>query len=125
MRSYGLLLSLVLMACNGNKDDSAAPIDVDADSDGYLESEDCNDNDATAYPGAVELCDGIDNDCNGNIDNGAPDSDSDGTCDAYDSEDCDTLDNDGDGEVDEGLPDSDSDGICDEQDDRLRGCRRR
>jgi len=33
-------------------------------------SGDCNDNEALAHPGALEVCDGIDNDCNGQTDEG-------------------------------------------------------
>jgi hypothetical protein len=36
---------------------------------GYVaDSSDCDDNDASAHPGASELCDGADNDCDGNVD---------------------------------------------------------
>jgi hypothetical protein len=36
---------------------------------GYVEQVgDCDDNDASVYPGAEEICDGKDNDCNGEID---------------------------------------------------------
>ena len=42
----------------------------DADGDGYFSDEDCDDNSSTIYPGAEELCDGVDNDCDGDIDEG-------------------------------------------------------
>ena len=40
----------------------------DADEDGVIALKDCNDNDANIRPGAVELCDSLDNNCNGKID---------------------------------------------------------
>ncbi|WP_235296784.1 MopE-related protein [Portibacter marinus] len=41
---------------------------VDADNDGFYNYEDCDDRNAASYPGAVEICDGLDNNCDGLID---------------------------------------------------------
>jgi len=74
---------------------------------------DCDDADANVNPGAVELCNGVDDDCDGNADDGLDqDGDGwtpcDGDCDDADPdvnpggiEKCDGVDNDCDGGVDE------------------------
>jgi acid phosphatase type 7 len=43
---------------------------VDSDGDGICQSLDCNDNNASISPGKLELCDFIDNNCDGLVDSG-------------------------------------------------------
>jgi len=64
---WSFLLTATLIGC-GDKDTA-----VDADGDGAFSEVDCDDGDAAVYPGAEELCDGIDNDCNEVIDDDATD----------------------------------------------------
>jgi hypothetical protein len=54
--------------------DCASNIVCDADGDGFGAAADCDDNDPSRYPGATELCDNLDNDCNDIVDDIAEDS---------------------------------------------------
>ena len=94
----------------------------DEDGDGFVYSEDCDDRNPRVNPGAVEVADGRDNDCDGDVDEGI-DQDGDGfTPSAGDCDDTDPTifpgavelddgrDNDCNGSVDEGH-DQDGDGF--------------
>ena len=76
-----MLLLIATLGCR-NKDypgdsgpvaDDSAVEDIDNDGDGSPASEDCDDDDVAAFPGNPEVCDGIDNDCNGEADDGVGD----------------------------------------------------
>jgi len=54
-------------ADSGDSGDSAQSF-LDADGDGWDETEDCDDTDATVHPGADERCNGRDDDCDGEVD---------------------------------------------------------
>ncbi len=60
---------------NGLDDDcDPTTLDDDLDQDGYDLDEDCDDTDAAINPDAEETCDEVDNDCDGEIDDGAVDA---------------------------------------------------
>lgn len=67
---------------------------LDSDGDGDPDSTDCNSSDPGVYTGATEVCDGVDNDCSGSVDEGVSttyfeDADGDGFGDPTSSmEDC-------------------------------------
>ncbi|MDG1478644.1 MAG: MopE-related protein [Myxococcota bacterium] len=58
-------LSLLFFSC---QDTEPAVSAVDSDNDGFTAAQDCDDSDPLVHPGAAELCDGIDNNCDGSVD---------------------------------------------------------
>ena len=50
--------------------DALEALMADGDGDGFTADEDCNDADASVHGGAVEVCDGVDNNCDGAVDEG-------------------------------------------------------
>ncbi|MGA1796143.1 MAG: C1 family peptidase [bacterium] len=80
--------------CDG--EDSSCEGCTDEDKDGYYVEGgicgpvDCNDDNSAINPDAVDICDGVDNNCNEVVDEGTPEV-------------CDGVDNDCDGSIDEGV----------------------
>jgi hypothetical protein len=140
-----------ICCCDDNCPSTYNPGQEDADGDGvgdvcdncpstYNPGQEDADHDGTgdACECCNEICDGVDNDGDGDVDEGFPDADGDGIADCVDNcpfvynpcqtdtdgdgvgdaceccnEICDGVDNDGDGLIDEGFPDTDDDGIAD------------
>lgn len=84
-----MTLLLALLGCTGNIqsnntwDDDTNPPDLD--DDGFHQGEDCDDDDPDVFPGAQELCDEVDQDCDDVVDENPleavtvyPDTDGDG-----------------------------------------------
>jgi len=92
----GTCVPLPTTVCNDNDECTAdacdpgsgkcmfTPLTMDLDGDGHKSprpgfapgapgscGDDCDDRSAAAHPGGVEACDGVDNDCNGQVDEGA------------------------------------------------------
>jgi len=61
---------LTLLACGpvGGSSDDASDAPVDRDADGVPEGVDCDDHDPYVFPGAMERCNGRDDDCDGVVD---------------------------------------------------------
>jgi hypothetical protein len=64
-----LPMVLLLAGCPPNPDgsDSGGDPNADVDQDGYTADVDCGDNDPLRFPGAVERCNGLDDDCDGEL----------------------------------------------------------
>ncbi|MES2639034.1 MAG: MopE-related protein [Myxococcota bacterium] len=94
------LWTFLLAGCAAEKPDTGgAPVPPwlqDDDGDTFTADQDCDDADAAVHPGAPEVCDGRDQDCDLEIDEDAldavtryPDDDGDGAYDRYASPSCD------------------------------------
>ena len=68
MRLFKLPSALMLVAAAGLLPACDKELRTDEDADGFPLTVDCDDADAARFPGAEELCDGVDDDCDDNID---------------------------------------------------------
>ena len=112
--------------CNGMIDEGFVDSDMDAlkdcvdlddDNDGFLDADDCEPTESAVNPDADEACDGLDNNCDNDVDEGFGDTDGDGEADCVDPDlDGDGLANEGDNcpaLANETQADQDGDGIGD------------
>jgi hypothetical protein len=89
-----------LSSCQGGQCTATC---IDQDGDGFCGGAgDCDDTNAATFPGAPEVCDALDNNCNGIVDDGA----------CIETQCADLLDDDGDGLADCADPDCAGDPAC-------------
>ncbi|MEZ4302692.1 MAG: DNRLRE domain-containing protein, partial [Polyangiaceae bacterium] len=78
-----------LNGCVGNDCSGTLPCDlIDNDGDGANSCDDCDDANPATHPGASETCNEVDDNCDGQVDEGnvcCPDEDGDGICDFNDN----------------------------------------
>ena len=123
---------------DNDEDGTGDACEDDTDGDGDPDVTDCNDDNPEIHHGAVELCDGTDNNCNAIVDEGFKDTDDDGLKDCLDDDDdddgvpdaedcqpenpevypgaaevCNGNDDDCNDLTDEGFVDTDEDGLAD------------
>jgi len=111
--SFGAALVLGPVFARGNDCENGLPPEYDRDADGWTGcAGDCDDDDPTVWPGAPEQPDGIDDDCDGTVDEGTSAYDDDGDGFSEDEGDC----NDADAAVGPGAPEDLSNGIDDDCD---------
>jgi len=95
------MLTLLLSACfyldDADVTKRSAETATDADGDGWPTPEDCDDDDPTVNPDAIEICDGLDNDCDHDTDDADASLDTTTTSEFYE-------DHDEDGVGDDDLP---------------------
>ena len=65
---YFVMLSVFGCSNDEKVQENTVDTEIDQDGDGFLSSEDCDDNNPEINTNAIELCDGLDNNCDGNID---------------------------------------------------------
>ena len=63
---WSWIFGVIVLAC-GEKE-TTNPLVLDVDGDGYRSDVDCDDENADVFPNALEVCDGIDNDCDALVD---------------------------------------------------------